>query len=278
MLEARSLTKCYASIPAVNEVSFTLRPGEILGYLGPNGSGKTTTVSMLTGLLEPTRGKIFFDGRDIKEDLIAYKRRLGYVPEEPHLYTHLTGREYLQLAGRLRSLREKLIAEKCDDLLRLMSLYPHRHSPIASYSKGVVVFAILPLFAALLPFYVMVWGWSLALRHTLFALLLALLLMELMFLGFAKFPFACSYSSGRKNPIAVFMVYVFVLLIYVVSGSAVEPSIVLRPARLALFALLAGGALVFAVARRRSRRASLRLIFEEQPEPAVQELGLAARE
>ena len=83
MLEAVHLTKIYAGIPAVESVSFTIAPGEILGYLGPNGSGKSTTVKMLTGLLQPTRGEILLDGQALAKDPVAYKLRLGYVPEEP---------------------------------------------------------------------------------------------------------------------------------------------------------------------------------------------------
>jgi ABC-2 type transport system ATP-binding protein len=70
----------------VDSVSFTIHPGEILGYLGPNGAGKSTTVKMLTGLLEPSSGRVLFHGQDIRRDLKGYQRRLGYVPEEPHLY------------------------------------------------------------------------------------------------------------------------------------------------------------------------------------------------
>src|SRR5437868_14310202 len=99
MLEVRGLTKRYATIPAVDNVSFTLRPGQVLGYLGPNGSGKSTTVKMLTGMIEPSSGEIWFGGRRIDQDMQDFKARLGYVPEEPHLYQHLTGREYLQLVG-----------------------------------------------------------------------------------------------------------------------------------------------------------------------------------
>ena len=84
--------------------SFRIEPGDVYGYLGPNGSGKTTDVRMLTGLLEPTAGGIFFKGRDIRRDLISYRRLLGFVPEEPHLYPYLSGKEYLELVGRLRSL------------------------------------------------------------------------------------------------------------------------------------------------------------------------------
>ena len=96
MLEAVHLTKRYASLPAVQDLSFSLQPGQVLGCLGPNGSGKSTTVKMLTGLLQPTRGTVQFDGRNIQEDLAAYRRRLGYVPEEAHLYPYLTGWEYLE--------------------------------------------------------------------------------------------------------------------------------------------------------------------------------------
>src|SRR5579863_6324714 len=109
MLEVHELTKLFNSIPAVQEVSFTVRPYEVLGYLGPNGSGKTTTAKMLTGLLQPSRGHILFEGKSIQSNLIEFKRRLGYVPEEPYLYPYLTGREYLQLVGRLQILAAREI-------------------------------------------------------------------------------------------------------------------------------------------------------------------------
>jgi ABC-2 type transport system ATP-binding protein len=137
MLEVFNLTKNYLHRAAVDNVSFTVRPGEVLGYLGPNGSGKTTTVRMLTGVLEPTSGEVRYKGSPIADDLVAYKRVLGYVPEEPFLYPYLTGREYLQLAARLRGMPEKRATEKIDALLDLLSLHEHRFSPICSYSKGM---------------------------------------------------------------------------------------------------------------------------------------------
>jgi ABC-2 type transport system ATP-binding protein len=137
MVEAQRLTKCYSSIPAVEDVSFAIRPREILGYLGPNGSGKSTTVKMLTGLLEPTRGQVYFNGRSIREDLTGYKRRLGYVPEEPNLYPYLTGWEYLELVGLLRNIEKPLLTRKINEFLELFSLHAHRHSPVSSYSKGM---------------------------------------------------------------------------------------------------------------------------------------------
>ena len=99
MLDAKSLSKWFGAIRAVSDVSFTLAPGEVLGYLGPNGSGKTTTVGMLTGLVEPSGGAVLFHGADIAEDPIEYRRQVGYVPEEPHLYPYLTGVEDLQLVA-----------------------------------------------------------------------------------------------------------------------------------------------------------------------------------
>ena len=131
------MTKRYSGIPVVNGVSFTIRPGEILGYLGPNGAGKSTTVKMLTGLIEPTSGHIAFDGRDVQEDMKAFQRRIGYVPEEPHLYPHLSGREYLQLVGRLRGLPRLVLEPKMDELLQLIGLWEDRDSSLASYSKGM---------------------------------------------------------------------------------------------------------------------------------------------
>jgi len=137
MLEALNLTKIFIGPPAVDSVSFTIRPGEILGYLGPNGAGKSTTIKMLTGLLEPTSGRVLFHGQDIRGDLKGFQRRLGYVPEEPHLYPHLSGREYLQLAGRLRGLPRRVLEPKMDELLRLIGLWDDRHASLASYSKGM---------------------------------------------------------------------------------------------------------------------------------------------
>jgi ABC-2 type transport system ATP-binding protein len=137
VLEARSLTKYYSHTLAVRQVSFTIRPGEILGYLGPNGAGKSTTVKMVTGLIEPSDGEILFHGRPVSSDPTAFQRRLGYVPEEAHLYPHLSGREYLQLVGRIRGMPRRLLESKMDEFLRLMGLWNDRHTALASYSKGM---------------------------------------------------------------------------------------------------------------------------------------------
>jgi len=137
MLELRGVCKLYSGIPAVKDVSFTAQAGEVTGYLGQNGSGKSTTLKMITGLIEPSAGQILFNGEPIGRHRIAHRRRLGYVPEEPHMYPHLTGAEYLEMIGQLRGLPEKLIASKIAGFLRLFSLLQDSCVPISSYSKGM---------------------------------------------------------------------------------------------------------------------------------------------
>ena len=136
-LELHRVTKHFSGIPAVDDVSFTAHAGEVTGYLGPNGSGKSTTMKMITGLLERSAGLILFDGTPIEDDLIAFKRRMGYVPEEPHLYNHLSGAEYLTMVAQLRNLPDRESAQRIEGLLRLLSLYDDRHASISGYSKGM---------------------------------------------------------------------------------------------------------------------------------------------
>jgi ABC-2 type transport system ATP-binding protein len=137
MLEVKALCKSYRGLPAIDKVSFSLRAGEIVGYVGPNGSGKSTTVKIITGLLEPNHGQVLFEGQSIRDNLQAYRASFGYVPEEAHVYTHLSGLEYLQLVGRLRNMPESLIDLKANRFLSLFGLESWRYSPISLYSKGM---------------------------------------------------------------------------------------------------------------------------------------------
>lgn len=137
MLRVEHLCRNFRGIPAVEDVSFQVGSGEIIGFLGPNGAGKSTTVKMITGLLRPNDGHVLFAGRDIREDMIAYRATLGYVPEDAHLYSYLSGLEYLQLVGRLRGMGEVLIEQKATSLLCLLHLESWQHTPISSYSKGM---------------------------------------------------------------------------------------------------------------------------------------------
>jgi ABC-2 type transport system ATP-binding protein len=137
MLEARGLTKYYSAITGVRDVNFSIKPGAVLGLLGPNGSGKSTTVGMLTGLLEPSGGTVTLNGENIRADLIAYKRGLGYVPEEAQLYTWMSGAEYLTFGARLRGLPARIASARVDALLSIFGLQTDRDAPMSAYSKGM---------------------------------------------------------------------------------------------------------------------------------------------
>jgi ABC-2 type transport system ATP-binding protein len=118
VLSVEHLSVKYSGRPVLRDVSFSLAPGEVVAYLGANGSGKTTTVRVLTGLLTPGNGRVLVDGRAIEDDLVGYRRRLGYVPETADVYPFLSGREYLQLVGRLRALRCEVLDESPDEIAR----------------------------------------------------------------------------------------------------------------------------------------------------------------
>jgi|SRR5215831_3865802 len=137
MLEVRDVSKRYGALTAVSHVSFTVGSGEVLGYLGPNGSGKSTTVKMLVGLMPPTTGAILLDGQDIQTVLTEYKAQVGYVPEEAHVYTYLTGPEYLRLVGRLRGIDGPALERKIDRFLKIFGLDTDYHALLSAYSKGM---------------------------------------------------------------------------------------------------------------------------------------------
>jgi ABC-2 type transport system ATP-binding protein len=98
-----------------------------VGYLGPNGSGKSTTVNIVVGLLEPTSGSVTLGARTLSEDAAGYHKKIGYIPEEPYLYTHLTATEYLTLIARLRRLPHTVLETKIPELLRLLRLHDSRY-------------------------------------------------------------------------------------------------------------------------------------------------------
>ena len=137
MLQLRKVSKLFSGIPAVDEVSFEARPGEVTGYLGANGSGKSTTMKIITGLLRASGGEVLYDGRSIADDWIEFRRRTGYVPEEPHLYGHLSGLEYLWMVAQLRDMDRKVSRARIDGMLRLFGLHGDRDVAISSYSKGM---------------------------------------------------------------------------------------------------------------------------------------------
>ena len=137
MLHARDLTKRYGGLLALDRVNFHVAPGEIVGYLGPNGSGKSTTVNLVVGLLQPSAGKISLNGVDLEENPVGYKQFVGYVPEEPFLYTHLTAGEYLTLVGRLRNIPPDVLDHRIAGLLDLLQLHDSRYKTMRAFSKGM---------------------------------------------------------------------------------------------------------------------------------------------
>ena len=137
MFEVQHLTKRYPRITALDDVSFRVVPGEILGYLGPNGSGKSTTIKIITGLIEASSGRVLLHGVNADDDPAAFRARIGYVPEEPYLYTHLTAPEYLRLVGRLRGIAPARLDTEIAALLELLDLTHAAGGVMTSYSKGM---------------------------------------------------------------------------------------------------------------------------------------------
>jgi ABC-2 type transport system ATP-binding protein len=100
-IAVQQLRRTFGDFIAVEDLTFDVAPGEIVGLIGPNGAGKTTTLRSLAGILRPTSGKVLIDGHDIVEDPIEAKRRLAFMPDEPHLFEYLTIEEHLRLVARL---------------------------------------------------------------------------------------------------------------------------------------------------------------------------------
>jgi len=137
MLEVIDVSKSYRGVAAVRMVNLTALPGQAAGLLGPNGSGKSTTVKMLIGLLRPSRGVIRWNGVSIQQDLLAYQRIVGYVPEEPRLYAYLKAPEYLELVGGLHDIDSRTLTRRINRYLELFGLESDIHTPMSAFSKGM---------------------------------------------------------------------------------------------------------------------------------------------
>ncbi|MBQ0083247.1 MAG: ATP-binding cassette domain-containing protein [Clostridiales bacterium] len=135
MIEVTHLSKKYGNHLAVYDVSFKIEKGEIIGFLGPNGAGKSTIMNILTGYLSLTQGKVTVDGYDILENPNEAKRRIGYLPEIPPLYTDMTVREYLNFIYDLKKAKFPK-APHIDEILKLVKIEDHQNKLIKSLSKG----------------------------------------------------------------------------------------------------------------------------------------------
>jgi ABC-2 type transport system ATP-binding protein len=136
VLEVSALSKKYDASFVVNQVSMRIGEGEVVGLLGANGAGKSTFVKMVTALLQPTSGVVLFRGRPIFEDTIAYRSRMGYVPEEAHVYAHVTVREWLELVAELRALPRSVRRSRIPALLDAFTITRQEHATLGSLSKG----------------------------------------------------------------------------------------------------------------------------------------------
>src|SRR6202012_2458022 len=122
MISVEGVTKKFKEVTAVNNISFTVRAGEIFGFLGPNGAGKSTTIKMLTTLLLPTEGKLTLAGHDVVKEQNTARKVFGIVFQDPSLDGDLTAYENLQLHAVLYKLDKKMIAARAEELLRLVEL------------------------------------------------------------------------------------------------------------------------------------------------------------
>jgi ABC-2 type transport system ATP-binding protein len=136
ILEMKSVTKRFGDVLAVRKLSLQLAPGEIYGLIGPNGSGKTTTLKMIAGLYQPTSGSIKVNGFDITSRATRAKRHIGYIPDEPTAYDRLSGREFLEFVGRLWRLGDSERNQRISELLAAYGIERLAEAPFGNCSRG----------------------------------------------------------------------------------------------------------------------------------------------
>lgn len=137
MISVQNLEKYYGDKQALKNVTFSVNPGEILGFLGPNGAGKSTTVKILTGLIPATAGQAEIAGLPIDSNSVEVKRKFGYIPESGALFESLTAWEYLELAADLHHLPRRIFQQRVKNFLELFDLLHESHSRLSDFSKGM---------------------------------------------------------------------------------------------------------------------------------------------
>ncbi|MCX6689312.1 MAG: ATP-binding cassette domain-containing protein [Methanoregula sp.] len=136
-IEAGHLFKRFGTVTAVNDVSLTVREGEIFGFLGPNGAGKTTTIRLLTGVLTPDAGTVHINGIDIHRHPLDAKMQMGVIPESSTVYGDLSSEQNLHLSGQMYGMPRALREERINEILSKMGLSEKRHLPVRTFSKGM---------------------------------------------------------------------------------------------------------------------------------------------
>ncbi len=137
LLECEGLTRRFGERTAVDDVGFVIEPGESYGLLGPNGSGKTTTISMLVGVMAPTTGSVRIGGHDIASDGAAARALVGLVPQEIALYEDLSAKENLQFFGRLQGMTRRRLKSRIDEVLEVVGLIDRAEDRVAEFSGGM---------------------------------------------------------------------------------------------------------------------------------------------
>lgn len=136
MIEVQGLTKRYGRTVAVDDLNFTVKKGEILGFLGPNGAGKTTTMRVLTCFMPPTLGKVTVAGYDVMREPLEVKKRIGYLPETPPLYTDMRVKEMLTFAGRIKGVPSSELKQRVEEVASRTAVTQVLNKIVGHLSKG----------------------------------------------------------------------------------------------------------------------------------------------
>ena len=136
MLEVKNLTKQFYKTTAVRDASFSVKSGEIFVLIGPNGSGKTTIIKTIAGLLKPTSGEVIVSGLDTVKKPAKAKAKTGYIPDEPSIWSRMTGEEFLHFSGALYNISEKEREQKIPELLKIFNLAEVEKNYFEDYSRG----------------------------------------------------------------------------------------------------------------------------------------------
>lgn len=147
MIELTGITKVYGEKKALDNLSLTIKEGEIFGFLGHNGAGKSTTIKSLVSIIEPTSGEILFDGKNLKADRLAIKKKIAYVPDSPDMFLQLTANEYWDLISAAYELKGQ--DHRRQELIELFDLIGHEDETLESFSHGmrqktIIIGALLP--------------------------------------------------------------------------------------------------------------------------------------
>lgn len=136
MLKVKDLVKYFDDLAAVDAVSFEVKAGEIFSIIGPNGSGKTTIIKIIAGLIKPTEGTVEIDGYSIIENPVAAKSRIGYIPDDPIIWPGMTGEEFLHFTGALFGMKSALRQKEISELLKIFNLKGIEKKNFSDYSRG----------------------------------------------------------------------------------------------------------------------------------------------